>query len=355
MDVSSLRGTSRFAQLRETLRPFFAEYAGADQMLDLRELSAVFNDLGERKTQAELSAIFKVFDVDDSGDIDLDEFAEGCAKYVVACRRGIIVAPEPAVRSARSISTPTSASSRGAVRRSFGLEDEIGGALQSPLLQQSSGTSGNVEDSGKPRSGHGEDDGNYYYYDDDDDEKDEEDDDDDDEEMPEDIAAMDPEAQQQAIFKRATGWLLSGTILVLVFSDPFVDILVAVGGKTNIPTFYISFVLAPFVTNGSELFASYTFACKKTSSSMSCSFQQLFGAAIMNNTYCLLIFFALIYFQGLFWAFSAETLSILFVEVAMFCMASKRTHRVIDGLLVLGLYPLCLLMVWLLENVAGFD
>ena len=45
----------------------------------------------------------------------------------------------------------------------------------------------------------------------------------------------------------------------------------------------IAFVIAPIVTNGSELMASYTFALKKTSSSIVCSFEQLLGAAVMNR------------------------------------------------------------------------
>lgn len=35
----------------------------------------------------------------------------------------------------------------------------------------------------------------------------------------------------------------------------------------------------------------------------------------MNNTFCLAIFLLLIYFKNLAWEFSAETISILFIEV----------------------------------------
>ena len=78
--------------------------------------------------------------------------------------------------------------------------------------------------------------------------------------------------------------LAIGTALVLVFSDPLVDCIDLIGDWTGISDFYLSFIFAPLVTNGSELMASYTFAKKKTSSSITCSLQQLFGAAIMNNT-----------------------------------------------------------------------
>lgn len=65
----------------------------------------------------------------------------------------------------------------------------------------------------------------------------------------------------------------------------------------GIPPFYISFVLAPLASNGTELLAAYQFALKKTSKSVTVSLSQLEGAAIMNNTFCLGIFLFLIYLQ----------------------------------------------------------
>jgi hypothetical protein len=48
--------------------------------------------------------------------------------------------------------------------------------------------------------------------------------------------------------------------LVTLFSDPMVDVLSAVGTRTGIPVFYISFVLSPLVSNASELISSIQFA-----------------------------------------------------------------------------------------------
>eukprot|EP00662_Eupelagonemidae_sp_cell21_P005721 gene5721-4929_t len=44
-----------------------------------------------------------------------------------------------------------------------------------------------------------------------------------------------------------------GTCVVLLFSDPLVGILGALGDKLGIKKFYISFVLAPLASNGTEL------------------------------------------------------------------------------------------------------
>ena len=96
----------------------------------------------------------------------------------------------------------------------------------------------------------------------DDEEEDEEED-----EMPEDLVDLSPEEQQAAVLSRSSYMLLAGTALVMAFSDPLVDCLDEIGDRTGIPDFYVAFVLAPIVTNGSEGMASYTFALKKTSAS----------------------------------------------------------------------------------------
>lgn len=54
--------------------------------------------------------------------------------------------------------------------------------------------------------------------------------------------------------------------------------------------------------------------------------------------------------QNLAWEFFAETLTILFVQVIMACMALKKKHTIADACLILALYPLSLAMVALLES-----
>ena len=94
--------------------------------------------------------------------------------------------------------------------------------------------------------------------------------------------------EQQAAIKRSAAYLCGvGTIVVLIFSDPISDVLTAIGERIGVNAFYVAFVVAPLITNGSELMASYTFAQKKTMKSMTVAYEQLLGAAVMNNT-CLL-------------------------------------------------------------------
>lgn len=172
-----------------------------------------------------------------------------------------------------------------------------------------------------------------------------------DEEVPEDLADLPPAEQKRRIIFRAVWMMSAGTGLVLVVSDPFVDILTEWSSRYSIPPFYVAFVLAPFASNASELLAAYSYALKKTQKSITTSLSTLIGAACMNNTFCLAIFFALIYYQKLAWQFTAETVSIVIVQwVIGFIAIFKKTHTVMTGTIILLCYPGCMALVWYLEN-----
>merc|ERR1712151_1287738 len=147
-----------------------------------------------------------------------------------------------------------------------------------------------------------------------------------------------------------------GTFIVVFVSDPFVDCLTAWGDRLGIPTFYVSFVVAPFASNASELLSAYAYAAKKTKSSITTSLSTLIGAACMNNTFCLAIFFALIYFKKLAWQFSAETIAIILIQWIIGLMTMAKTVQTkLDAVLIMACYPGCLFIVWALENLAGLD
>ncbi len=88
------------------------------------------------------------------------------------------------------------------------------------------------------------------------------------------------------------------------------------------------------------------------------TYSQLLGAATMNNTFCLSIFLILVYVKGLAWQFSAEVMAILAVEVAIVAITltnKKETLPLWKALAALALYPASLLLVYILENVVGWD
>jgi len=163
---------------------------------------------------------------------------------------------------------------------------------------------------------------------------------------------------QGQILRHALATLGTGTVIVLLFSDPMCGVLNVLGSRTGIPAFYISFVVAPLASNGSEILAAYNFASRKTVQSISVSFNTLLGAANMNNTFCLGIFCAIIAVspaeKGIYWEFAAETITICVAEILMFIMAMKGTHRLMDACIVLAIYPCAIGMVAGLE-AAGLN
>ena len=180
---------------------------------------------------------------------------------------------------------------------------------------------------------------------DDDDDGDEED-----AEVPEDLAEMGWEEQQSAIKKRSLKLMGAGLLLVLVFSDPMVDVMNNMGARVGVPPFYVAFILAPLASNASEFIASYNYAAKKTKKTITVALAALEGAACMNNTFCLAIFMGLIFFQArqtylshervsassasrdnlpaisqnLAWKFTAETVAIVTIELIMAAFAVQR-------------------------------
>ncbi|TDH68999.1 hypothetical protein CCR75_000928 [Bremia lactucae] len=291
----------QFDRVADIIRPFFHAYdKNRDHRMDADELQLFFKDLGESVSREEIAKWMIAADKDKSGFIEFNELVEATLRYMLARYE----------HEARGHSTVS---------------------MQRVVVEQQHSLAL------PPADG-------------DEDEEEEE-------EVPQDLAHLSIAEQQKKIKTRSAYMMFLGTALVLLFSDPMVDVLSEIGARTGIPAFYVSFVVAPLASNASELIAAYNYAQKKTSKTISISISALLGAACMNNTFCLGIFAALMSFKsgGLVWEFSAETLSILFVELAIGYMAMKKTQRLIDGFLVLLLYPASIALVVVLENVLGLD
>ena len=153
--------------------------------------------------------------------------------------------------------------------------------------------------------------------------------------------------------------LLLGVFMVTFFSDPMCNAISAMTDPRNaqyipISSFYLSFIITPICSNASELMSSFIFAIKKEKENIALTYAQLYGAATMNNTLCLAVFAALVYFRDLEWYFSAEVTVILLVEfvVGLTALAHFRIYYVYLLFLIILLYPLSLAIVIVLENVA---
>mmetsp|Transcript_9107 Transcript_9107/g.21813 ORF Transcript_9107/g.21813 Transcript_9107/m.21813 type:complete len:563 (+) Transcript_9107:75-1763(+) len=294
---SGSRDPGTVAALTDTLKPFFMYYdTDNSKSIDRNEFRYIMRDLGEKScTQEQLSELFTKADTSKDGQISRDEFVELVWGYLSNHQEMLSAKEEKKV-------DPVPKAANGA-------EDEDGGG-----------------------------------------EEDEE------EEMPEDLCDLSPEEQQKRIKMRALWKMGMGTLLVLIFSDPAVDVLSQWGVNLNINPFYVSFVLAPFASNASELVAAYSYSLKKTSSTIVISLSTLLGAACMNNTFCLAIFYVLVFWKQLYWAFTAETLTIVLVQWFIgFVAVTRNVFSLGAGLMVLCMYPIAIAFVWICENKLGMD
>jgi len=155
------------------------------------------------------------------------------------------------------------------------------------------------------------------------------------------------------IVLEAAFWLILGTAIVAFFSDPMVDVITDFGVKINVSAFFVSFIITPFCSNASELISSLIFASKMKRKNSSLTYSAIYGAATMNNTLVLGIFYGLIFFRKLAWTFSAEVFAILFVTYVQGLTAlSFKTMRLALIFSGLGLYPAAIFLVWILKFAA---
>ncbi|KAE8795698.1 hypothetical protein D1007_29413 [Hordeum vulgare] len=155
---------------------------------------------------------------------------------------------------------------------------------------------------------------------------------------------------------KAVGYLLLGATICAAFADPLVDAVHNFSNATHIPSFFVSFIGLPLATNSSEAVSAIIFASRKKQRTCSLTFSEVYGGVTMNNTLCLGVFLALIYFRELTWDFSSEVLVILLACVIMGLFTSFRTSFPLWTCLVAYLlYPLTLAIVYVLDFVFGWS
>ncbi|XP_022139616.1 sodium/calcium exchanger NCL [Momordica charantia] len=162
--------------------------------------------------------------------------------------------------------------------------------------------------------------------------------------------------ESKGVLIKAILFLMLGTAIAAAFADPLVDVVHNFSSATNIPAFFISFIALPLATNSSEAVSAIIFASRDKRKTASLTFSELYGAVTMNNVLCLSVFLALVYMRGLVWNFSSEVLVILVVTVVMGLLGSFRTAFPLwTSLVALLLYPLSLVLVYVLDYVFGWS
>lgn len=300
----SKESTDEVRRMCKVMAPFFGLYdLNGDNQIDFEEFRMIFKDFKEKTTREALWLMFDTADADHSGNINFEEF--------VACFMSYALDP-------------------GTDLKDQGEKARYRAAPHKYIDHDLEATDGGEDDD--------EDEGEEV------------------EDIPEDLADLDPDEQQKRIKKRAFFGMGMGTLLVLFFSDPMVGLLSELGKRLDVSPFYVSFILAPMASNASELVAAYNYAKKRSVKSINTSLSTLEGAAVMNNTFCLGIFLALVYFRRLTWEFTAETIAIVVIQLMIgVSVCFRKTQTLLDGLVVLSFYPLALVFVWVLENKVGLD
>eukprot|EP00697_Spironema_sp_BW2_P014802 gnl/Spiro4/5378_TR2740_c0_g1_i1.p1 gnl/Spiro4/5378_TR2740_c0_g1~~gnl/Spiro4/5378_TR2740_c0_g1_i1.p1 ORF type:complete len:490 (+),score=171.78 gnl/Spiro4/5378_TR2740_c0_g1_i1:364-1833(+) len=282
--------------------------------IDKAEMQLLLHDLGEDIPidSPEMQVFMQHIDTDNSGEIDFAEFKN-------AVTIALLQRTQNAQSGKRVVTSPKRAAAD--VRASTGTATEV---ELNPRDTDAAAAEG---------------------------EEDDDDDGEEEEEVPDDLVDLSPEEQQRRIKIRASWMMFVGTAVVLLFSDPMVSVLSEIGNRAHIPPFYVAFVLAPLASNASEVIASFAYASKKTKKTITIALSTLQGACIMNATFCLGIFLILVFARGLAWEFSAETISILAVQLTMALVSMKASQSTLVACLVLMLYPLSLALVALLEHI----
>ena len=284
------------------LKPFFRKYDSDNSgAIEKEEFSFLIQDLGEKMGKEETVELMKYMDKDNSGAIEFNEFCIAMAE---------MLKEKDAEAPRRVRSEDESASRQDTIQAVKKEESEV------------------VDE--------------------------EEEDEEEEPEVPEDLANLSPKQQQRKILMRSFWQMGLGVGMVLLFSDPMVDVLSQLGDITHIPPFYVAFIIAPLASNASELIAAYAYSQKKTEKTITISFASLIGAACMNNSFCLCLFLYLVWARDIPWTFTAETISILFVELVMFVFCQFRVHPMWFGFIVISLFPASVALVASLE-AAGLD
>jgi len=314
MDSTSLTPDEK-KLVKKVLKPLFVEFdTSGDGQLDVGEIqSLITNNFHSPMSREDATALYDTMNTDHKGLVSFDEFITGFMNYFImhGQKADVLRQEELALEQQRQLQ------------------------MQMQMQMQ-------AEVTAEGKDAEGQEDAME-------DEMEEED------EMPEDFKHLDKDEQQWAIIKRSCMLMAAGTFIVLLFSDPMVNVLNNLGTRTGIPPFFVAFILAPLASNASELIASINYASKKTVVSINVSFSQLLGAAILNNTFCTAIFLALIAFRPLVWEFTAEVFSIIFIQLVMGYMACKTTQTLFHAILIMSLFPFSIFFVWLLEYPIGLN
>ncbi|KAF7849242.1 hypothetical protein BT93_L1047 [Corymbia citriodora subsp. variegata] len=150
--------------------------------------------------------------------------------------------------------------------------------------------------------------------------------------------------------------LLLGVIILGVLAEPLISSVQSFSKSAGIPSFFISFILVPLATNARGATAAIKAARHKKERTTSLTFSEIYGEVFMSNMLGFCVLLSLIYARDLTWEFSAEVLVVLIVCGVVGLIASFRsTFPIWTSILAYLLYPLSLLLVYVLDDVLNYS
>ncbi|XP_011000237.1 PREDICTED: uncharacterized protein LOC105107867 isoform X3 [Populus euphratica] len=164
-----------------------------------------------------------------------------------------------------------------------------------------------------------------------------------------------------AVDKSSWAWfkaimsMVLGAAILSVLAEPLIHSVQNFSEDAGIPSFFVSFVLAPLATNARAATSAITTACRKKSITTSLTFSEIYGGVFMNNVLGCSVLLFLIYARGLTWEFSAEVLVVLITCAIMSLAGSFRSDFPLwTSFMAFLLYPFSLLLVYVLNDVLDY-
>lgn len=161
-----------------------------------------------------------------------------------------------------------------------------------------------------------------------------------------------------AVDKSSWAWfkaimsMVLGAAILSVLAEPLTQSVQNFSEDAGIPSFFVSFVLAPLATNARAATSAITTACRKKSITTSLTFSEIYGGVFMNNVLGCSVLLFLVYARGLTWEFSAEVLVVLITCATMSLAVSFRSDFPLwTSFMAFLLYPFSLFLVYVFNNV----
>ncbi|KAL8228714.1 hypothetical protein R6Q57_013614, partial [Mikania cordata] len=146
-----------------------------------------------------------------------------------------------------------------------------------------------------------------------------------------------------------------GTVVTFIVATPLKTNVVNFAYDANVPSFLIPYFVIPCALNISRFASTISSARQKTERAASLTLSQVYSGVAMSSMSSLITFLSIVYIRDLPWDVSAQVLVVLIICGVMAVFTSTRTvYPLWTGYVIYLLYPISLLMLYLLVNVCGW-